>query len=197
VSTAAETTRSLRKDWWIRAVAVLAHPRTTFAALRDDSDESAEARQEPILAIVFLAGIAGMLSTALAGQLLDDAQFDDLNVVIWAFIGGGIYGALVYFVGGLFVYALGHGIGARCSFRQARHVVGLASVPLVVSLVLVWPVRLAIYGDDVFRSGGSDTGVGDKLFEALVVASFLWSLALVAVGLIELRKASSSSASIP
>ena len=197
MSTAAETTRSLRRDWWIRAVAVLAHPRTTFAALRDDSDESAEARQEPILAIVFLAGIAGMLSTALAGRLLDDAQFDDLNVVIWAFIGGGIYGALVYFVGGLFVYALGHGIGARCSFRQARHVVGLASVPLVVSLVLVWPVRLAIYGDDVFRSGGSDTGVGDKLFEALVVASFLWSLALVAVGLIELRKASSSSASIP
>lgn len=192
-----ETTRSLRKDWWLRAVAVLAHPRTTFAALRDDSDEAAEARQEPILAIVFLAGIAGMLSTSLAGRLLDDASFDALNVVLWAFIGGGIYGALVYFVGGLFVYALGRGIGARCSFRQARHVVGLASVPLVVSLVLVWPARLAIYGEDVFRSGGSDTGVGDKLFEALVAASFVWSLALVAVGLIELRKASSSASSIP
>ena len=197
MSTAAETTRSLRRDWWIRAVAVLAHPRTTFAALRDDSDEAAEALQEPILAIVFLAGIAGMLSTSLAGRLLDDAGFDDLNVVLWAFIGGGIYGALVYFVGGLFAYALGHGIGARCSFRQARHVVGLASVPLVVSLVLVWPVRLAIYGDDVFRSGGSDTGVGDKVFEVLVVASFAWSLALVAVGLIELRNASASASSIP
>jgi hypothetical protein len=138
-----------------------------------------------------------MLSTTLASRLLDDAQFDDLNVVIWAFIGGGIYGALVYFVGGLFAYALGHGIGARCTFRQARHVIGLASVPLVVSLVLVWPVRLAIYGDDVFRSGGSDTGVGDKVFEALVAASFVWSVALVVVGLIELRKASSSESSIP
>jgi hypothetical protein len=197
VSTAVESRGTPRREWWLRAVAVLAHPQATFAALRDDSDEAAEARQEPILAIIFLAGIAGILSTSLAGQLMDDTAFDNLNVVVWAFIGGGIYGALVYFVGGLFVYALGHGIGARCSFRQARHVVGLASVPLVVSLVLVWPVRLAIYGDDVFRSGGSDTGVGDKLFEALVAASFVWSLALVAVGLIELRKASSSASSIP
>jgi hypothetical protein len=175
---------------------VLAHPRATFAALRDDSDEAAEARQEPILAIIFLAGVAGMLSTSLAGQLLDGAQFDTVNVVLWTFIGGGIYGAVVYFVGGLFVYALGQGIGAGCSFRQARHLVGLASVPLVVSLVVVWPVRLGIYGDDVFRSGGSDSGVGDKVFEALVVASFAWSIGLVVVGLIELRKASSSSSSI-
>ena len=197
MSAAVESSRSPRRDWWLRAVAVLAHPRATFAALRDDSDEAAEARQEPILAIIFLAGIAGMLSTSLAGQLLDNSGFDNLNVVLWAFIGGGIYGAIVYFVGGLFVFALGRGIGASCSFRQGRHVVALASVPLVVSLVLVWPVRLAIYGDDVFRSGGSDTGAGDKVFESLVLASFAWSLVLVAVGLIELRKAASSSSSIP
>lgn len=197
MSAAVESRGTPRREWWLRAVAVLAHPQATFAALRDDSDEAAEARQEPILAIIFLAGIAGILSTSLAGQLMDDTAFDNLNVVVWAFIGGGIYGALVYFVGGLFVFALGRGIGANCSFRQARHVVGLASVPLVVSLVLVWPVRLAIYGDDVFRSGGSDTGAGDKVFELLVLASFAWSLALVAVGLIELRKASSSSSSMP
>ena len=196
MSTAVESRGTPRREWWLRAVAVLAHPQATFAALRDDSDEAAESRQEPILAIIFLAGIAGILSTSLAGQLMDDTAFDNLNVVVWAFIGGGIYGALVYFVGGLFVFALGRGIGANCSFRQARHVVGLASVPLVVSLVLVWPVRLVIYGDDVFRSGGSDTGAGDKVFELLVLVSFAWSLALVAVGLIELRKASSSSSSI-
>jgi len=197
VSAAVESRGTPRREWWLRAVAVLAHPQATFAALRDDSDEAAESRQEPILAIIFLAGIAGILSTSLAGQLMDDTAFDNLNVVVWAFIGGGIYGALVYFVGGLFAFALGRGIGANCSFRQARHVVGLASVPLVVSLVLVWPVRLVIYGDDVFRSGGSDTGAGDKVFELLVLVSFAWSLALVAVGLIELRKASSSSSSMP
>jgi len=197
VNVAAEPEASLQREWWLRALAIFQRPSLVFEGLRDDSDEAAESRQEPILAIIFLAGIAGILSTSLAGQLMDDTAFDNLNVVVWAFIGGGIYGALVYFVGGLFVFALGRGIGANCSFRQARHVVGLASVPLVVSLVLVWPVRLVIYGDDVFRSGGSDTGAGDKVFELLVLVSFAWSLALVAVGLIELRKASSSSSSMP
>jgi hypothetical protein len=196
VGAAVDSSRSQQKVWWLRTVAVLAHPRATFAALRDDSDEAAEAREQPILAIVILAGIAGMLSTSLAGRLLDESGLDVVNIVLWAFIGGGIYGALVYFVGGLTVYALGQGMGARCSFRQARHLVGLASVPLVVSLVFVCPVRLAIYGEDLFRSGGSDAGVGDKVFEALVVASFAWSVVLVAVGLVELRKLSSSSSSI-
>jgi hypothetical protein len=94
-------------------------------------------------------------------------------------------------------FALARGIGARCSFRQARHVVGLAAAPLALSLFLVWPVRLAIYGGDVFRTGGSDSGAGDRVFEALVVAAYAWSVALVALGLVELRKASSSSSSMP
>ena len=196
MSSAVERRPSLQKEWWRRSLAVFQHPRETFAALRDDSDDAAEARQEPILAIVILAGIAGVLSTSLAGRLLDNPEFDGLNVAIWAFIGGGVYGALVYFIGGVFVFAVGRGIGARCTFRQARHVVGLAAAPLAASLFLVWPARIGIYGEDLFRTGGSDTGAGDKLFEALVVGAFAWSLVLVALGLIELRKASSSSSAI-
>ena len=72
VSTAVEPARSLQKEWWLRTLAVFQSPRGTFAALRDDSAEAAEARQEPILAIVILAGIAGILTTSLAGRLLDD-----------------------------------------------------------------------------------------------------------------------------
>jgi hypothetical protein len=175
----------------------LPHPRAVFAAVRDDSSQEAEeARQEPVLAIVILAGIAGVLSTSLAGRLLDDSSFDGVNVAIWAFLGGACYGFVVYWIGGLMVFALAQGIGARCSFRQARHVVGLAAAPLALSLILVWPVRIAIYGGDVFRTGGSDTGLGDKVFEGLVVAAFAWALVLVALGLVELRKRSSSSSAI-
>ena len=191
-----ESTRSLQKEWWLRALAVLSSPRGTFAALRDDSSEAAEARQEPIIAIVILAGIAGILSTSLAGRLLDDPHNDGLNVAVWAFLGGAFYGLLAYWGGGLLVYALAAAVRARASYRQARHVVGLAMVPVALSLIVVWPVRLGIYGEDVFRTGGSDTGAGDKLFELLVVASFAWSFALVALGLIELRKRSSSSPAI-
>ena len=196
MSTVAEPSRSLQKEWWLRALAVFTSPRGTFAALRDDSADAAEARQEPIMAIVILAGIAGVLTTALAGRLLDDPNNDGVNVAIWAFLGGAFYGLLAYWLGGLLVYAIGAAVRARATYRQARHVVGLAMGPVALSLLTVWPVRLAIYGEDVFRTGGSDTGAGNKLFEALIVVSFAWSFALVALGLIELRKSASSSSGI-
>jgi Yip1-like protein len=196
VSTVAEPSRSLQKEWWLRALAVFTSPRGTFAALRDDSAAAAEARQEPILAIVILAGIAGVLTTSLAGRLLDDPNNDGWNVAVWAFLGGAFYGLLAYWLGGLLVYAIATAVRARATYRQARHVVGLAMAPLALSLLTLWPVRLAIYGEDVFRTGGSDTGAGAKLFETLVVGSFAWSFALVALGLIELRKSSSSSPGI-
>jgi hypothetical protein len=196
VTAAAESTPSLQKEWWLRALAVLTSPRGTFAALSDDSPAAAEARQEPIMAIVILAGIAGVLSTSLAGRLLDDPNNDGVNVAVWAFLGGAFYGLLAYWGGGLLVYAIAAAVRVRASYRQARHIVGLAMAPVALSLIVVWPVRLGIYGEDVFRTGGSDTGAGDKLFELLVVGSFAWSFALVALGLIELRKRSSSSSAI-
>ena len=196
MSSAAERGPSLQKEWWLRSLAVFQSPRATFAGLRDDSAEAAEARQEPILAIVILAGIAGVLSTSLAGRLLDDPNNDGLNVAVWAFLGGAFYGFLAYWLGGLMVHALSRGLGSQTSYRQGRHVVGLALAPVALSLLTVWPVRLAIYGEDVFRTGGSDTGPGDKVFEALVVSSFAWTFALVALGLIVLRKRSSSSSAI-
>ena len=188
-----ESTRSLQKEWWLRALAVFQSPRGTFAALRDGSDEAAEARQEPIMAIVILAGIAGVLMTSLAARLLDDPNFDGLNIAVWAFLFGTLNGLLVAYQGS---DVIKRAVRARASYRQARHVVGLAMAPVALSLLTVWPLRLAIYGEDVFRTGGSDAGAGDKLFEALIVGSFAWSFALVALGLIELRKSSSSSSGI-
>lgn len=184
---------SLQREWWLRTFAIFQSPRTVLAALRDDSREAADARQEPVLAIVILAGIAGVLSTSLAGRLLDDSRFDGISIATWAFLGGGFYGLLVYWLGGLMVHALAHGIGARSSYRQARHVVGLAAAPVALSLLLVWPVRIAVYGGDVFRSGGSDSGLGDWIFEGLLALSFAWFLGLVALGLLELKRSSSSS----
>lgn len=192
----AEQRLSLQREWWLRSLSVFQSPDAVFAALRDDSTEAAEARQEPVLAFVLLAGIAGVLSTSFAGRLLDEPGFDGVNVAVWAFLGGGFYGLFVYWLGGLMVHALARGIGATSSYRQARHVVGLASAPLALSLLLVWPIRIGIYGGDVFRTGGSDSGLGDWIFELVIVATYVWTFGLVALGLLELRKRSSSSSSI-
>ena len=59
---------SSERDWWLRALLVLQSPRPVFAALRDDSQEAVVERQEPVLAIVLLGGLAGVLMTSLTGS---------------------------------------------------------------------------------------------------------------------------------
>jgi hypothetical protein len=198
VSVAADRSTSLQKEWWLRTFAVFHKPRLVFAGLRDDSDEAAEARQEPVLAITSLAGIAAVLSTSLSGRALDDPAFSNsvLAVLSWAFIGGLVYGAIVYWLGGLIVHAIASALRTESTYRQARHLVAFAAAPLALSLLLVWPIRIAAYGNDLFRSGGSDTGAGDVLFDLLILASYAWTFGLVAFGLLELRKRSSSSSGI-
>ena len=175
--------RSEERAWLLRALLVLQSPRSVFAALRDDSDESARARAEPITALVILAGIASVLWTPVAGRLLDDPAIDGLLVAVWAFIGGAFYGIAVYWISGAIVYVAARLAGSVASYRRARHLVAFAAAPLALSLFLLWPVRLAVYGGDVFRSGGADTGAGDDIFRGLALVFVVWTLLLLLLGL--------------
>jgi hypothetical protein len=169
------------RAWWLRVPLVLQSPRAVFAALRDDSDEAAEARQEPILAIVLLAAFSLVLGTTIAGRLFDDPEYDALLVAVWAIVGGAIYGAAAYFGVGALLHVAARLAGSDRRYRLARHLLGYAAVPLALSLV-VWPIRISVYGGDIFRTGGSDRGAGDAFFEAVETAFLVWALALVAVG---------------
>jgi len=166
------------RDWWLRAALVLQHPRPVFVALRDPSSESQSDRSEPVLAIILLGGIAYALSTGTAGHLMDDSQYDGLLVAVWAFIAGSLTGILGYFVIGAFVWAASKLLGSQGSY----HVVAFAAVPIVLSLVVL-PFRLALYGEDIFRTGGSDAGVGDRVFEVLFAAFVAWSVVLLVIGI--------------
>jgi hypothetical protein len=174
---------SLERAWLLRAFLVLQAPRAVFAALRDDSDEAAYARQEPVLALLWLAGIAAVLASSVARTLLDNPDRDGLIVAVWAFIGGGFYGALLFWLGGALVHGASHALGGQGSYRRARHLVAFASAPVALSLLLVWPIGLAAFGGDVFRSGGSDGGAGGDVLYALAIAFGVWSLVLLAVGI--------------
>ena len=133
------------------------------------------------MAIVGLAGIASVLWTSVAGRLLDDPAIDGLLVAVWAFIGGAIYGLAVYFLVGAALYLGLRAAGSLGSYRRARHLLAFACAPLGLSLV-VWPVRLAVYGGDVFRTGGSDTGAGNAAFVAVELGFVAWALGLLLVG---------------
>jgi len=165
--------------WWERTLLVLRRPAEVFAALREEDDDS---RSEPLLAVVILAGIAGVLGTNAFAHSLDDFELDGLTLAVVAFIAGGLYGLVGYFLIGFLVYAGARAAGSDASYGRARQIVGFAVVPLALSL-LVWFVRIAVYGGDPFRSGGEDTGLGNRLFEAVEIAALLWSGALLVVGL--------------
>ena len=170
------------RDWWLRTLLVLTSPRAVFAALRDDSDEAADARVQPVAAIMGLAGIGGVLMTTAAGHLLDDPEFDATLIAVWAFIAGGIYGIAVYVAVGALVLLGASLAGGLGSYRRARHLLAFAAVPVALSL-LVWPVRLAVHGEDAFRTGGSDEGAGASVFDGLELGFVLWSVALLAIGM--------------
>ena len=67
------TAVSRERQWWLRALAVFVEPKPVFVALREDAKEDEEARTEPLLLIVLLAGIAGVLATPRFGALFDIA----------------------------------------------------------------------------------------------------------------------------
>ena len=169
------------RDWWLRVWLVAQAPRSVLAALRDDSREAAEDRQDAITAVVFLAGVALTLISSQAASFADDPDRAGIVIPVWLFLAGLLVGILNYWLaGGVFYLAL-NWLGAGGSYRQARHLLALAAVPLALSLVLL-PVRLALYGGDIFRSGGSDSGSGGHVFTVLEAGFGLWSLALLAIG---------------
>lgn len=176
---------SREKRWWLRTLAVFQAPRPVFAALRDETGPEVEAREEPVLALVVLAGIAGVLSAPETGKLLDQGLVDQslAVVAVLVFLTGAIYGVATYWIGGALLYVGIRGAGSQGSYRRARHLLAFAAAPMVLGLVLVWPLRLAVYGSDSFRTGGDDYGTGPLLFDLASGAFALWSLGLLIYGI--------------
>ena len=78
------------RAWWLRVPAVLLGPRPVFFALRDDDDDDVAARSEPLLLVIWLAGIAAVLATPTAATLLDNPSTTRRSLAIWAFVAGGV-----------------------------------------------------------------------------------------------------------
>jgi len=175
------------RDWWLRTLLVLQRPRPVFVALRDESRESLSDRAEPIMAIVALAGIAAVLATGTASHLMDQnvydpgSQYDNVDVAIWALLAGGITGIFGYFGIGVLLHLPARWLGSQGTFRRNRQIVAFAATPIALSIVLV-PLRLALFGDAIFRTGGSDAGTASHVFSALELVFTAWSIALLVTG---------------
>lgn len=170
------------REWWLRLVLVLTQPASVFAWVRDDSDEAAGARQEPLTAVVFLSGLGIFFATRTAGTIFDDFEADWLTWFVEVVFAGLLVAAQNFWLVGLAVHLGGRAADSAASYRQARHVVALATVPFALEFVLVWPVRLAMFGSDVFRSGGSDDGAAQVVFRTIDALALAATLVLLVIG---------------
>ncbi len=170
------------REWWLRTVLVLSSPRAVFVALRQDGNEQAAERSEPVLLIVLLAGMAFVLSTHAAATLMDPpSSYDELLVPVWAFLAGSLYGVVAYWILGGVLQLTAVALGTQGSYRRSRHVLAFAAVPVALSLIL-WPVKLAVYGDALFHAGGSDARGSGVVFQALWLGCLAWSVCLLVIG---------------
>ena len=174
----------LERQWWARLPRLFYAPAGVFAELRDESREAADARQEPLVAIIFLAGIAMFLvarRARAAVRALPRAEraHADRRVDLRRRTGrrSRTSGS-----------AAPSSTSARAGSERRPATVwrgispGSRRSPFVVLLVLAWPVRLGLYGFDLFRTGGGDTGAGSDVFIALDALALAWTLVLVVIG---------------
>ncbi|HEY8727856.1 MAG TPA: YIP1 family protein [Gaiellaceae bacterium] len=161
---------------------MLQSPQPVFAALRDDSDEAAEVRQDAAGTIIWLAGIAAVLASTVASTLLDDPARDWVVLAVWAFLAGGLSGFTLYFVLGKVLHVSLRRLGSRGSFRRARHLLAFAAAPVALALLVYWPIRIAIYGEDLFKFDGSDGGTTGTVFAWVFYAFLVWALVLLVIG---------------
>jgi hypothetical protein len=173
---------ALERTWWLRAPAVLVAPRAIFASLRDETVEAAEGRQEPLAAIAALAGIAAVLPSPTFRRMLNDGSVSLSLVPVLAFIAGSLYAVATYWLGGGLLYGAARRLGGQGSWRRARHTLALAATPLALALLAFWPIRIAVFGEDLFRTGGDDYGRGDAIFGGVYLALVAWSVLLLVLG---------------
>jgi hypothetical protein len=173
---------ALERNWWLRAPAVLVAPRAVFTSLRDESDEAVEARQEQLTAMIGLAGVAAVLASPTFRHILNDGAVSLVLIPVLAFISGTFYALAVYWLGGGLLYGAARRFGGLGSYRRARHLVALSTAPLALALVTLWPLRILIYGQNLFRTGGEDWGPGDRTFGGFVYFAFAWCAILLVVG---------------
>jgi hypothetical protein len=181
VSTELASTPAFERSWWLRAPLVLVAPRAIFASLRDESEDAVEGRQEPLLLMATLAGISVVLVSPTFRHMLNGGASLVLIPVL-AFVAGALYAATVFWLGGGLLYGAARRLGSEGTWRRARHVLALAATPLALSLLTFWPIRIAIYGQDLFRTGGDDYGRGDSIFGGVFLGFIAWSVWLLLIG---------------
>ena len=103
-------------------------------------------------------------------------------IAVEAFFAGVLVALQNYWLGGAALLLGLRSLGSMARYRTARQIVGLSTAPFVLALVVVWPLRIAVFGEDLFRSDGSDEGTTGYVLNGVDAFFVLWAILLAIVG---------------
>ncbi|HTO93480.1 MAG TPA: Yip1 family protein [Bacteroidota bacterium] len=137
-----------------------------------------------VIVLSSLAGIAGVYAVIWFRTL--GPRFPNLAWLVGAgVLFGPPAGILLVFMLSLVVHAVGKLLGGHGTYRNVRAVVTYAAVPVVYSLVLVFPVEIALFGTYFFSNNPPPLVINPAAYIVLLGmdgAALVWSLALLVEG---------------
>jgi len=127
-------------------------------------------------------------------------RYPDFAILVGAgFIIGPFAGILFTYLFSVIVHRAGRLLGGTGTYRNVRAATVYASVPIVYSLVLVFPIEIAIFGPYFFSDNPPPLVIDPVAYIVLLGfdgAAVLWSLALLIEGTVVVNGFSRGKAAI-
>ena len=108
-----------------------------------------------------------------------------LDLIPWALGGGVVFGLVMAIPLSLSVHGIARAMGSRMKFRNSYALIAYASVPVLLSLILVLPIELMTFGMYLFTSNPHPAVIKPVSFYVLFgfdAAMGIWSSFLAIVG---------------
>ncbi len=137
--------------------------------------------------VFFLSALVGIwvLFTIFWGLNLG-TRFDNMfSLLATGTLAGPVVGVLGVLIDALLLSALVRILGGKATLRNLFAVVSYGSVPLIFTLIFVYPIKIAIFGQYFFDQNPSPMLINPGLYVALLafdVAAVIWSISLVVKG---------------
>ena len=151
--------------------------------------------------VILLSCLLGMAMVYLVIWLKTlGARFPNFALLVAAgFVIGPLAGVLFTYLFSVLVHRVGRLLGGTGSYRNVRAAMVYASVPIVYSLVLVFPIEIAVFGPYFFSDNPPPMVINPVAYIVLLgfdAAAIVWSLALLMEGAVVVNGFSRAKAAV-
>jgi hypothetical protein len=151
--------------------------------------------------VILLSCLLGMAIVYLVIWLKTlGARFPNFALLVGAgLVIGPFAGVLFTFLFSLIVHRVGRLLGGTGSYRNVRAATVYASVPIVYSLVLVFPIEIAVFGSYFFSDNPPPLVINPVAYIVLLgfdAAAIVWSLVLLIEGAVVVNGFSRGKAAV-